>query len=264
MVQVSDLEDLDPSIQILSDIKPAATKLIISPKAELHELLKLTLFDLILKQVLVLKTIYKKRHPNNKYSRPYNIIESGKNFGKYQADQFEALLLNRIDEDAYYYLNSWLKSIYNDLPSEASFKKLVIKCQNLSPYFKTNILSWIFSLFNLNEKGKALKFDIQSSLNSIDNQISELLQNDLDQALRILLAIKGNIFLLQNLKFEDLSQLMPSLKDKNFEGVEGVDLIPFDLLFAFSVESGAFESLFETIGESIVDSGIDSINFDLF
>ena len=102
----------DSNVYRLSELKPAGTKLILEPNTELIELLKLTLFDLTLKQVLIIKKSLKRSHPRDPHLREYVIVETGKNYSKYKPNKFEEYFTERIDEDSYFQLKAYLRAIF--------------------------------------------------------------------------------------------------------------------------------------------------------
>ncbi|CAM1346467.1 hypothetical protein [Tenacibaculum crassostreae] len=213
----------------LSELKPAGTKLILEPKTSLIDLLKLTLFDLVLKKVLIIKKTLKKSHPRDPYLREYIIVETGKNFSKYQPDQFEKTFISRIDEESYFHLRSYLTGIYKDIESEYKYKKSIILDLNINIYYKNNIIYQLFSLLKVNDIGQSLKNDITTFLNQVDKEIGDLVENKPEKALELILFLKGNIFLLENLNFEIFEKLKPFLPITQSHNDEyDLDLFLFD------------------------------------
>ncbi|VXB14884.1 hypothetical protein [Maribacter litoralis] len=195
------------NIYRLSELKPAATKLILEPKTELIELLKLTLFDLTLKQVLRIKKTQLKSHPRDPYLREYVTVETGKNFTKYKPNKFEEYFTGLIDEDSYFKLKPYLRAIFKKIPSEYQYKKEIVRDLKLKSYFKSDLVSSIFSLFKTNFKGNNLKKELQEYLDEVDENIVTFIENEPNKALELILFLQGNIFLLKNLKFELLEKL---------------------------------------------------------
>lgn len=198
---------VDSNVYRLSELKPAGTKLILEPKTELIELLKLTLFDLTLKQVLIIKKSLKRSHPRDPHLREYVIVETGKNYSKYKPNKFEEYFTERIDEDSYFQLKAYLRAIFKEIPSEYKHKKEIVRNLNINDLFKSDLVSSIFSWLKVNPKGNELKKDIAEYLNEVDDNIGNLIENEPDKALELVLFLQGNIFLLKNLKFELLEKL---------------------------------------------------------
>ena len=191
----------------LSELKPAGTKLILEPKADLIELLKLTLFDLTLKKVLVIKKKLKKSHARDPHLREYIIVERGKNFEKYNPNKFEEHFTNRIGKDSYFQLKVYLRVIFKEIPSVSKHKYEIIRNLKIQDLFKRDFFSVVFSMFKTNSKGNKLKADIIEYLEQVDRNIPNLIENEPDKALELILFLQGNIFLLKNLKFELLEKL---------------------------------------------------------
>ncbi|WP_299892297.1 hypothetical protein [uncultured Lacinutrix sp.] len=250
LINIDDLENT--KISILSRIKPAATKLILeSESTDLLELIKLTLFDLILKKVLVLKKEFKKLHPKDHYSREYLIIETGRNFKKYNHDKFELLFVGRIEENSYFHLISYIREIHRDIKSEYSFKKEIIQDSNISNLFKITGLSSLFKIINLNSKGNNLKNTIKPFLDNLNKNITHLFEKEPEKILDLILFLKGNIFLLTNLKFDlwdkisELYKIKMASDDDFYDNWFLTDLC-FDTDFSiselFNVDGNFFDS----------------------
>ena len=197
----------ESNIYLLSELKPAGTKLILEPKTELIELLKLTLFDLLLKQVLVIKKILKKSHPRDPHLREYTVVETGKNYSTYKPNSFEKHFTEKIDEDSYFQLRSYLRIIFKEIPSEYKYKKEIIHDLKIDDLFKNNLVLNTFSWLKTSQKGNELKTDITEYLNKIDESIGDLIDKEPNKALELILFLQGNIFLLKNLNFELLEKL---------------------------------------------------------
>jgi len=204
----------ESNVYRLSKLKPAGTKLILAPNTELIELIKLTLFDLNLKQVLIIKKELKRSHPKDPYLREYIIVEAGRNFEKYEAINFERYFTKKFEtnfeknkQKKRFQLKVYLRAIYKDIPSEFTHKKEIINALDINNLFKVGIISSIFSRLKTNHKGNKLKSDFSEYLNEVDNNIENLIINDPNKALELILFLQGNIFLLKNLKFEFLDKL---------------------------------------------------------
>ncbi|CAA0186231.1 hypothetical protein [Tenacibaculum maritimum] len=195
------------TLEKLSKLKPAGTKLILESKSDLIELIKLTLFDLTLKKVLVIKKKLKKSHPRDPYLREYIIVETGKNFSKYSPDKFEKYFTNIIDNDSYYHLRSYVNTIFKEISSEYKYKKEIISNLEIRTLFKDNLILSILSYLSINKKGKEFKKEVKKYLDEVDSHIPDLIENKPEKALQLILFLKGNIFLLNNLKLELLEKL---------------------------------------------------------
>ncbi|WP_299245245.1 hypothetical protein [uncultured Aquimarina sp.] len=160
-----------------------------------------------LKQVLIIKRSLKRSHPRDPHLREYVIVETGKNYSKYKPNNFEKYFTERIDEDSYFQLKVYLRTIFKEIRSEYKHKKGIIRDLKINNLFKNDLISNIFSWLKTNSKGNELKKDITEYLNQVDENISNLINNEPERALDLILFLQGNIFLLKNLKFELLENL---------------------------------------------------------
>ncbi|MFC5045406.1 hypothetical protein ACFSTE_17850 [Aquimarina hainanensis] len=195
------------SIDRLLILKPAATKLILDPKADLSELIKLTLLDLLIKQVLTLKKVMQPSHARDPYLRTYFIVETGKNFLSYQPNRFETYFTDRIDKDSYFLLKSFFRAIYKEITSVYRYKIKIIVDLKMTDLFNKNLFLGILSILKTNHKGDKLKSEITQYLHKIDEELEALIKNTPQKALEILGFLQGHIFLLNTLKFELLETL---------------------------------------------------------
>ena len=200
----------DQTLKLMASFKPAEIEFLIYPKRDLKKLLKLTFFDLLLNQVLVLKKKYlqaDKKAP----VRELIIVETGKNFSSYQCNHdFEKLFTYRIDHDSYYFIIPFLKEVYQDIPTEGSYRRMMRNSFSSLSLYKRGF--WI-SLFNRtvhNKKGYNTRNLIKTKLEEIDNTILELIEKEPDKAIQVIEQLKGNIFLLENFNAE----FFKSLKSK--------------------------------------------------
>lgn len=200
----------------LSELKPAGTKLILDSNVQLIELLKLTLFDLVLKQVLIIKKALRKSHPKDPHLREYIVVETGKNFAKYNSNNFEKYFITRIDDDSYFQLRVFLIEIFKEISSEYKYKNEIIRDLKIKDLFRRGLFSIIFSWIVTNSKGKKLKRNIKDYLSEVDENIGNLINDEPSKALELVKFLQGNIFLLNNLKFEFLEKLkLVSIEQSN-------------------------------------------------
>lgn len=202
-------------VALLSSIKPAGTKIILMPnKSSLLDLMKLTVFDLAIKQVIKIRIRLRKSHPRDPHLRKYIVVETGKNFKKYEPDTFEKYFISMLVEDRYFLLRGYLQKIYKEISSTYSFKREIIENLKLQNVFSKNVFLYIFRFLKVNKKSRKLQKDIEEFLNKIDRNIGDLIENEPKKMLELLMFLKGNVFLLKNIKFE-LFEKLKSVKIKN-------------------------------------------------
>ncbi|MFK7814667.1 MAG: hypothetical protein AB8B59_19380 [Maribacter sp.] len=249
----------DSNISRLSRIKPAGTKLILEPKTDLIELLKLTLFDLTLKQVLIIKKVLKKSHPKDTRLREYTIVKTGKNFEKYQPDIFEEYFTKRIDKNSYFQLKVYLRAICEEIPTESQYKFEIIRSLKIKDLFKRDFFSIVFTMFKTNSNGKKLKSDITVYLDEVERNVLNLIENEPEKALELVLFLQGNIFLLKNLKFkfQEIQKLGSAIR-RTTDNEYFDDWYWTDFMFDFDL---SISEMFSDISE-ILDSIDDYFDFD--
>ena len=195
------------NIYRLSELKPAGVKLILDPKINLLELLKLTLVDLILKKVLVIKKVLEKPHPRDPYLTEYTLVEAAENFEKYEPNHYEKYFTKRINKCTCFQLRVFLAAIYKEIQTESKYKNEIIRDLKIQDLFKRDFFSVSFSIFSTNQKGKKLKIEISEYLEEVDRIIENLIDHEPEKALKTVLIPQVNIFPLINSKFKLLEKL---------------------------------------------------------
>lgn len=201
-------------MEILSKITPAETTLIREGTfTALRDLLKLTFMDLLFKKVIEIKEVKRKAHPRDSYIRTYNYVIAGKNLENYKAKNHELIFLSPfLKSPALKILfANFIKMAVDTVDLGWDYKKLIRSNPEIQPYFNQSFLLDLFHLLKLTGKGKELKKEIAEYLNEIDNSIVDLFQNDQEKALKLIISLGGNIFLLKNLDFKLLKTI-----DKEF------------------------------------------------
>ena len=195
------------NIYRLSELKPAGVKLILNPKISLLELLKLTLIDLILKKVLVIRKVLKKPHPRDPYLTEYTIVETAENFENYNPNDYEKYFTKRINKYTYFQLRVFLREIIEEIQTESKYKNEIIRDLKIQDLFKRDFFSVSFSIFSTNQKGNKLKIEISEYLEEVDRNIENLIDREPEKALNSVMIPQGNIIPLINLKFQLIEKL---------------------------------------------------------
>jgi len=206
----------DSNIHKIFELKPAGIQLIIKPNTELIELLRLTLFDLLLNKVLVVKKVLKKSHPRDIHLREYIIVEAGEKFTKYSPSKFEKHFTERIDKDSYFLLKVYLRAILKEIFLADWFKKGIVRDLGIQKLFWNKLISNIFIPLRTNTTGKRKKKEIVKYLNTIDENINYLIENENEKAVALINFLGANIFLLKTLNYEFLNELKLELDLKIF------------------------------------------------
>lgn len=193
----------------LSQLTPAETLIILKDKdTRLKEVLKVTLMDLLLKQVLKIEEVYKHTGGTNE-QRLYEYVETGKNFRFYNPLPHENVFLKifQKNEDYRYLFRHVVKVGYENAKSYNYFHKLIRKSHNISDCFKENFIFDLIGFSFKTSKHELLRRELQKEINQLEIQLPKIIQNDKEKALEILKEIKGNIFLLSTIEFDLLKQI---------------------------------------------------------
>ncbi|WP_046758838.1 hypothetical protein [Kordia jejudonensis] len=270
-------------MKLLSRITPAETILIQQGSAaQLKDLLKFTFMDLLLKQVLKIVTENKQLHPRNE-ARLYTYVETGKNFEKYVPRHHEVIFLKPFTQEASIQIlfKHFVKITYEASSGKRSYRESIKRSKELTSYFNDSFFISLFRFIKLTEAGKKAHQEITTYLREVNLQINDLLKNDQKKALEFLIAIGGNIFLLQNLDFDLLKKIDKVLIEQQRSIYTSVDSYgddwylygdfyddnclfdcefedheSFDSLFSDTMDS--FDSEFDASSCSSWDSGCDS------
>lgn len=193
----------------LSQLTPAETLIILKDKdTRLKEVLKVTLMDLLLKQVLKIEEVFKHTGGTNE-QRLYEYVETGKNFRFYNPLPHENVFLEifQKNEDYRFLFRHVVKVGYENAKSYNYFHKLIRKSHNISDCFKENFIFDLIGFSFKTSKHELLRRELQKEINQLEIQLPKIIQNDREKALEILKEIKGNIFLLSTIEFDLLKQI---------------------------------------------------------
>lgn len=191
----------------LAELHPAETELLINRKdTDLQMLLKLTFCNLLLNKVLILKKKQRRPHPNDRL-REYVVVETGENFASYDGNASESIFINIVDNDSYYYIIPYLKSVYRSAFSKNNYIKLILKNKSINVFYKSNFLRKILNLYSLSTKGRELKNEILKCLDELNNSFNHDLKSNHEKTIEIIKKIKGNIFLIKNLEITSLKKI---------------------------------------------------------
>lgn len=230
--------DKKPVLDTLSKLSPTETELLVNfKKVELKTLLKLTFCNLLFNKVLILKKRYL-RSTRKSPVRECLVVETGDRFFDYNINGYESIFVNQIDDESYYHLIPYLKSVYRSAFSKNNYFKIVLKEKVLGGFFQLNFFRNLFNYQALNFRGKEVQSEVSNYLEELNSSLSYLLDNHPKKAASIIKKIKGNIFLLTDVD----SEFYKSFKDNYLEGLEKEES---SIVFDFFLES-SFEVLFES------------------
>lgn len=165
--------------------------------------------DLLLKQVLQTKNVSSKAHARDK-TRTYLYVESGKNFLTHKPLRHEEIFLSP------YYSAPQIQILFKHLIAmgfqnsggvKDYIQKRILSSPNMEGLFETGFFKRLFGILNRTQKAHELRTEILKTLEQLESTLPELIHSDQEKALKILLSIGGNIFLLKNLDFDLLNQI---------------------------------------------------------
>jgi len=178
-------------MEILSKITPAETLLITNgSSAKLKEMLKYTFMDLLLKKVIKIKEV---ENAEDGTSNTYVVAD--KNFIKHKPKNHEITLLKPFQKDASIeiLLENFIKMAYRAANGGHYYRIAIKKSPAINENFKDGFFAKVFGSVSLNQQGIKLQKAIKDYLESLDNEIDELLAKDKEKALQRLMALGGNM-----------------------------------------------------------------------
>jgi hypothetical protein len=194
---------------ILSKLTPAETLLVRKGnEATLKDMLKYTLMDLLLKQVLAIEEIQRQPSKHDPV-RVYKYIGVGKNFTEYKCLPHELVFLftYRKNSAIRILFRNCVKIGYENAQTEKAFSKLVMSSGELQKAFTRSFLQKIFNGFSYTNVGNQLKEKVEGEMQHLEKDLPSQINNNKKKALEILKQIGGNIFLLNGIEFSLLKEI---------------------------------------------------------
>ena len=245
-------------MEILTKLAPAQVHLIREgADATLKDLLKYTLANLLLREILILEEREDQTHPNS-IPRELTYIFPGQNFKNYQCQPHEMCFLETFYEsdDIEVMFKHLIKAAYQNARSrgEYIYRKL-IKEEALAGYFKTGVFNTMFARVVLTEQGVAAKQQIEGALQNIEQQLSTLRKSNKAAASQMLRSIRGNVLFLTDLDLDWLAEVDTELAQVIVQQRKRKDTDDSDLFELSDNWFDAFDTAFDTADAS--DSGGD-------
>ena len=246
-------------MEILNKLSPAQVHLIREGvDATLKDLLKYTLADLLLREILTLEEREDQTHPNS-LPRDLTYVFPGENFRNYECQLHEMCFLESFyqsDDIEIMFKHLVVAAYQNARPKGEYVYRQLIKGEALTGYFKTGVFNAVFARVILTEQGVAAKQQIESALQDIEQRLPALRKSSKAAASQMLRSIRGNVLFLADLDLDwlaeidaELAQIIAQQKQR-----EGPDEFPD--LFEFADDwFDAFDTAFDSAASS--DSGGD-------
>ena len=199
---------------ILSKLTPAETLLLRKgTEATLQDMLKYTLMDLLLKQVLAVKNVEKKPSPRDPI-RTYRYIAGGQKLNGYSCLQHEMVYLTafRKSSDIRILFRHIVKMGYENAKSEKYFRKQLSASAVLQTAFATSFLQSFTGGVSYTNDRLQLKEQAEKEIETLEKTLAED-NHDRNKVLNLLKVIGGNIFLLKGLEVD----LLKGIEDELFK-----------------------------------------------
>lgn len=203
---------------------PAQTLMLTNSDCSLKELLKVTFMDLLFKRVLQNVSVTSQPHPlTSAYTSNY--ISQGINFNNYFSKSYEQVFTDPFigREDLEILFRHLVKMGYQNSRGEAKYKRLII--QELESIGLAERMWWnnIFGGCELTAKGEEIKRKLKEELKSLEEVLPGLLKENPQQAMAVLEAVKGNVFLISGFDFELLRKFDQEVNRQAVSLSHGID-----------------------------------------
>jgi len=240
------------------NLRPTLVQLLIESNSSLLQLLKLTFGDLLFRKVLIVRKRVVRLNPRDKYEREYTFVETGANFNSHRFNKYESYFTDLLDEDSYFILKSFLRTVYESVHSRFDYSVKVINSNGFKDYFNFNYFYYLISRIQQKSKAKELGVLLKNRLDQIDETINDDLLNNNKKAKSSLLELGSHIFLLKNIDFtllEEFKQLNKSIPSDYF--------IIDDYIWTEFWDSD-FIDVFDSVEYSLSSSGDYDPDFDFY
>lgn len=244
-------------MKTLSQFSPAETLILLhGKKAQLKDLLKVTLMDLLLKQAL--QTI----ELENTSGKPgsYNTyVIAGQNFARYNSLAHEGVFLNSYVHNSgnQILFTNLVKIGYENAGSARHFMKLVLRNESIDGCFADGLKRLFKGKFSLTPFGERIVWDLKSEIRELENTLPDLMHSNPDKALLVLKEIGGNVFLVKGVDFNLMKQIEEQVVAE-VHGARSSSNSGFGdplMWIALDANSRTFDSSCSTISSHDWDSG---------
>jgi hypothetical protein len=194
---------------ILTELTPGETLILKQgPGAPIKDLLKYTMMDLLLKQVIGIEQVERQPSASDPV-RAYKYISIGKNFRTYSSLQHEQVFLNPFsnDPDIKYFFKHFVKMAYENARTEKRYQTQVRSSRMLQDAFTITFLQKFLGGFEPTSYGMKLRAQVEDEIAHLEKTIGEEIRKDRASALNNVKQIGGNIFFIQGLDFELMKEI---------------------------------------------------------
>ncbi|MEO1050276.1 MAG: hypothetical protein AAFX87_06610 [Bacteroidota bacterium] len=164
-------------------LSPVAASLLINPKINAIDLLRITFYNLLITKKLRLEHEWRSIGRRGE-QRKYTYVMRGENFDYKNAEEFERPFLKhflRLSDDKGYYFVHFVKKVVDELPGLWYFKKNLVSIK-LVEQGLLEIIPWNLNIMKLSARGSSLKHKWVKKTAQCRNLMTQLLQADGDGA----------------------------------------------------------------------------------
>lgn len=177
-------------------------------KAPLHALLKYTFVDLLVKQVLELRTVIEQPSEHDP-ERTLKYACEGKNFPTYTPQAHEHIFLEVFEKSPgiQIILKGMVKIARDNAVTAQRYRKVVMRCPRLADFFEITFMHMFVGGFRHTLDGHAQRAVLANEIQDLEATLPDILKTDKQKAVEILRALGGNIFLLSGIELALLKEL---------------------------------------------------------
>lgn len=191
-------------MELLSRLSPAETLLLLKPfESRLRDFMKFTLMDLLARQVVQLIN-YDKHPVQGDATLSFAYVIAGKNLKKEEPRLHEMIFLYPFYKKpkAKILFNHYIQMAFKAAKGEENYKKKFLLDGELKVLIKIGFWQRMFGSFALTPEGKKKSEEVIHYFNQLDKELPLLMEKDPNKANEYINVVKGNMLLLNTLKFE--------------------------------------------------------------
>lgn len=196
-------------MELLSKLSPAETLMLLRPyESRLRDFMQFTMMDLLTRQALHLLN-YDMQPVQGNATLSLAYVVAGRNFKKEEPLLHEMIFLYPFYKKpaSKILFTHFIQIAIKASKGEENFKRKYLLAGELKPLIRIGFWQRIFGSFSLTEEGKMQQQAIIRHLNFLDKELPVMMKEQKEKAGEYINQVKGNVFLLNALKFELLHLL---------------------------------------------------------
>ena len=191
-------------MDLISKLTPAETLLLLRPsEARLRDFMKYTFMDLLARKVLML--INYDQHPvQGNATLAFAYVKAGVNLRMQKPRLHEMIFLYPFykKEQSKILFNHLVQMAYKVSKGEENFKTKLLLDGEMKALVKIGFWQRLTGSVKLNESGTKKSMEIIRHFNYLDRELPAMLKKQPERANELINEVKGNVLLLNALKFE--------------------------------------------------------------